>query len=93
MKAIVICKSCTAYFALVAIGACMTAHGDDVRRHCVLDWAVKAPVDASKISQGDLYDRLRYSTGATPFTYSSVADDTTAFALADGTSFSAEGSR
>ena len=69
----------------LALGASLAARADDVRRHCVLDWSVKAPADAAKISQGDLYDRLRYSTGATPFTYSSVYDDTAEFSLPDGT--------
>lgn len=72
-------------FAFAAVGLGMTAKGDDVRRHCVLDWSVKAPADAAKISQGDLYDRLRYSTGATPFTYSSIYDSTSSFTLPDGT--------
>ena len=78
-------RRCAAYLAIAVFGLCLTSVADDVRKHCVLDWTVKAPVDPAKISQGDLYDRLRYSTGATPFTYSSVQDDTSAFTLPDGT--------
>ena len=78
-------RRCAVYLAIVVFGMCLTSVADDVRKHCVLDWTVKAPVDPAKISQGDLYDRLRYSTGATPFTYSSVKDDTSAFTLPDGT--------
>ena len=84
-KKMAICKLCATCLALVAIGVSVPAKGDDVRRHCVLDWTVKAPADSSKISQGDIYDRLRYSTGATPFTYTSVSDDTSTFTLPDGT--------
>ena len=63
----------------------LSARADDVRKHCVLDWAVKAPAVSTHISPGDLYDRLRYSTGAAPFTYSAVSDDTAEFQLPDGT--------